>query len=119
MSRFVAYFQGYQLHLDRDAWSARLAVHRDGEYFQFVTVGVSGRALLNVGLTEPRAEFMSHLARISMTRCVDAITSCDIPLPNPTTAFPIWVDDHATVRECSEATALPLNPGDTAWTIEA
>ena len=79
MTTYTAISDGTQRYHNRNAWQARLRIDRDGEYFQFVSVGVSGRGLMAIDASSPPESFMSTLARASKMRVEEAILEKAIP----------------------------------------
>jgi hypothetical protein len=117
VATYTAVFDGEQPYTDREAWQARLRVHRDGEFLQFISVGVSGRGLMAIDASEPPAGFMSALARASEARVRDAVIDGMIPLTDPGRAYEMFFDDITTVQECGRDQRAPLQPGDVAWSF--
>jgi hypothetical protein len=118
MATFAATYEGSQKFADRDAWQARLRITRDGRPFQFVSVSVSGLALMAAKMTKPSDTFMVALGRGAETRVQDAIISGEVPLPNPREAFDMWIGDARTIRNCATSQEPPLSVGSEIWRFD-
>lgn len=118
MATFTAVFEDEGPAADRVAWQARIIVQRDGEYFQFVAIGVSGEGLAAIDASEPPHGLLSSLARISQAWVRAAIDDRQIPLATPTDPFEVLLDDPQVVRTCMAALTPPFSRGAVAWTYD-
>ncbi len=118
MATFAATYEGSQKYADRDAWQARLWITRDGRPFQFVSVRVSGLALMTAKMTEPSETFMVALGRAAEARVQDSIITGEVPLSNPRESFDVWIGDGPTIRSCATSQEPPLNVGSEIWRFD-
>ncbi len=118
MATFAATYEGSHKYADRNAWQARLRITRDGRPFQFVSVGVSGLALMAAEMAEPSDTFMVALAQAAESRVHDSIITGELPLPNPREAFDVWIGDAHTIRSCATSQGPPLSRGSEIWRFD-
>jgi len=118
MASFTAVFDTEQPHPQIAAWQALLIVNRDDAYFQSVAVSVRTEALHVIDAAEPPHGLMSSLARMSESYVRQAIRETSIPLPEPTNAYEIFLDDAQMVSTAMAALTPPFRRGDVAWTFD-
>jgi hypothetical protein len=90
-------------------------VNRDGEYFQFVNVLVSGRDLMLCGVDGPPSDAITGALAVSSSHDIrGAIVDGRVPLADPTSAHLVLTASR-TVRECINAPEMTLVDGDVVW----
>jgi hypothetical protein len=118
MASFTAVFDTEQPHPEIPAWRALLIVNRDNAYFQYVAVSVRTEALHVIDAAEPPHGLLSSLARMSEAYVRQAISETAIPLPEPTDAYEIFLDDPQLVSTAMAALTPPFRPGQVLWTFD-
>jgi hypothetical protein len=119
VASFTAVFDSEQPYSDRDVWQAVFVVSRDGDYFQCVSVSVSGTALSVIDASEPPPGLMSSLARMSESYVRQAIEQAAIPLPQPTEPYEIFLDEPHLLSTGMAALTPPMKRGDVLWSFSS